>query len=187
VLQPDANSQLWAAPSATSPWQPDEWTESVLGMLRADLPNLTYNATSMMTGSFFPGSPGPDGLPTGIVFDGQSSVTKRGKHPPRHSFVGMSPGSDLTILGAPLLGDFVALAPWAFPDPGHVHGRAKLNALRARCGSTAGAGTSAGKLSLDTRRQILLDCALSLLPGAANAGAFGESVITANLKLPISR
>ena len=54
VLQPDANSQLWAAPSATSPWQPDEWTESVLGMLRADLPNLTYNATSMMTGSFFP-------------------------------------------------------------------------------------------------------------------------------------
>ena len=187
VLQPDANSQLWAAPSASSAWQPDEWTESVLGMLRADLPNLTYNATSMMTGSFFPGSLGPDGLPTGIVFDGQSSVTKRGKHPPRSSFVGMAPGSDLTILGSPLLGDFAALAPWAFPDPGQVHGRAKLDALRAQCGSAAGAGTSPGKLSLETRRAILLDCALSLLPGGANAGAFGESVVTADLKLPVSR
>jgi len=187
VLQPDANSQLWAAPSATSVWQPDEWTESVLGMLRADLPNLTYNATSMMSGSFFPGSLGPDGLPTGIVFDGQSSVTKRGPHPPRHSFVGMAPGPDLTILGHPLLGDFVALAPWAFPDPGQLHGRANRDALRARCGSAAGAGTSPGKLSLDTRRAILLDCALSLLPGGANADAFGESVVTADLPLPINR
>ncbi|MFI5363991.1 MAG: nitrilase-related carbon-nitrogen hydrolase [Candidatus Binatia bacterium] len=187
VLQPDANSQLWAAPSATSAWQPDEWTESVLGMLRADLPNLTYNATSMMTGSFFPGSPGPDGLPTGIVFDGQSSVTQRGKRPPRHSFVGMAPGSDLTILGQPLLGDFVALAPWAFPDPGQVHGRAALDALRARCGSAAGAGASPRTLSLETRRAILLDCALSLLPGGANAGAFGESVVTADLRLPVSQ
>ena len=187
VLQPDANSQLWAAPSATSAWQPDEWTESVLGMLRADLPNLTYNATSMMTGSFFPGSPGPDGLPTGIVFDGQSSVTKRGTHPPKRSFVGMAPGSDLTILGAPLLGEFVALAPWAFPDPGQVHGRAKLEALRARCGSAAGAGESPGKLSLDTRRAILLDCARSLVPGGTNADAFAESVLTADLPLPVGR
>jgi hypothetical protein len=187
VLQPDANSQLWAAPSASSPWQPDEWTESVLGMLRADLPNLTYNATSMMTGSFFPGSPGPDGLPTGIVFDGQSSVTKRGPHPPRRSFVGMAPGADLTILGAPLLGEFVTLAPWAFPDPGQLHARADVDALRARCGSAAGAGTAPRKLSLETRRAILLDCARSLVPGGANAGAFGESVVTADLKLPVRR
>jgi len=184
VLQPDANPGLWATPPGEI-WQPDEWTESVLGMLRADLPNLTYNATSMMAGNFFPGALDQTGHPAGILFDGQSTVTKRTTRPPRRSFVAMAPGSSLTILGQPLLGEFVAVSPWIFPDPGKLRTAKQLAALAARCATTAPAA-SPRALSLEQRRQLLYDCAATLLPGGANADGYRESVVTADVTLPVA-
>ena len=184
VLQPDANPGLWATPPGEI-WQPDEWTESVLGMLRADLPNLTYNATSMMAGNFFPGVLDATGHPTGILFDGQSTVTKRTSHPPRRSFVAMAPGKELTILGQPLLGEFVAVSPWIFPDPGALRTPRQLADLASRCATTAPA-SSPRKLSREQRRQMLYDCAKTLLPGGANAGGYRESVVTADVPLPVA-
>jgi hypothetical protein len=137
----------------------------------------------MMTGNFFPGQLGPDGLPTGILFDGQSSITRRGRRPPQSLFVGMAPGRDLTIRGEPLRGRFVAVSPWAFPDPKRLHSAAEAEALRSRCGSTAPAAPP----SLDERRRLLNDCAKTLLPGGVNADGYRESVVTADLVLPVSR
>src|SRR5262245_11006219 len=162
VVQPDANPQLWAAPSGPV-WQPTEWTDSILGMLQAPYPNLAFNATSMMVGGFFPGPPDADGFPTGIVFDGQSTITRRAAAPPRKSFVAMGPVA--------YHGEFVRVADWAFPDPVELRTGADLDALRTRCGSSAG-GPTPGALTLDDRRAILEDCARSLLPGGRNAGAF---------------
>jgi hypothetical protein len=177
VLQPDANPGLWATPGAF--WQPDDWTGSVLGMLAPDLPNLTWNATSMMTGNFFPGALDATGVPAGIVFDGQSSITRRARRPPRRGFVAMA--RDL-----PFRGRFVALAPWAFPDPGTLGSTAALAALRHRCASAARAGETPRGLSLATRRALLYDCAKTLLPGGANAGAYRESVLATDLRLPVA-
>ena len=179
VLQPDANPGLWASRPA-SVWQPDDWTGSVLGMLRPEFPNVTYNATSMMVGNFFPGVIGADGNPTGILFDGQSSITRRGPRPVRHGFVAMSPSLGLT-------GRFVALAPWAFPDPATVKGLGALTALRTRCGSAAGAGLPPGRLTLEQRRDILRDCAKSMLPGGANADGYRENVAVADVTVPVAR
>ena len=55
--------------------------------------------------------------PTGILFDGQSSITRRSHRPPRSLFVGMAPGRDLTVLGQPLRGEFVAVASLKINNP----------------------------------------------------------------------
>lgn len=184
VLQPDANPGLWATPPGDV-WQPDEWTASVLGMLRPELPNLAYNATSMMVGNFFPGTLDATGHPTGILFDGQTSVTRRTARPPGEGFVAMAPGKELTILGEPLRGEFVGVAPWTFPDPGTLHTAKQLSDLATRCATTAPA-TSPRSLTRDQRRQMLYDCAKTLLPGGTNAGAYRESVVTVDLALPVA-
>jgi hypothetical protein len=184
VLQPDANPGLWATPPG-EPWQPDEWTASVLGMLRPELPNLAYNATSMMVGNFFPGTLDDTGHPTGILFDGQTSVTRRTSRPPRDGFVAMAPGKELTILGEPLRGEFVGVAPWTFPDPGTVRTAKALSDLATRCATTAAAPSPAA-LTRDQRRRMLYACAKTLLPGAPNAGGYRESAVTADLVLPVA-
>jgi catechol 2,3-dioxygenase-like lactoylglutathione lyase family enzyme len=178
VLQPDANPGLWAN-RPTSVWQPDDWTGSVLGMLHERYPSVTVNATSMMVGNFFPGVIDASGEPTGILFDGQSSITRRGPRPVRRGFVAMSPDLGHT-------GRFLDLAPWAFPDPATVRGTAGLAALRARCGSAVGAGLAPGQLTLEQRRGILRDCARSLLPGQPNADGYRENVAVADVTLPVA-
>jgi hypothetical protein len=179
VLQPDANPGLWASPPAAI-WQPDDWTGSVLGMLQADFPNVTYNATSMMVGNFFPGVLDADGYPTGILFDGQSTITRRSPRPVKRGFVAMSPDLGLT-------GRFLALAPWAFPDPATVKGARGLAALRAQCGSAVGAGLTPAQLTLAQRRDILRDCARSMLPGGANADGYRENVAVADVVVAVAR
>ncbi len=174
VLQPDASPTLWATPSQ-APWTPEFWKGSVLGMLAYD--NITYNATSMLTGNFFPGMLGSDGFPTGTVFDGQSSITRKASRPPRRGFIG---GDEFMFFP----GRFVALAPWAFPDPGELRSPAKLAALRMRCESSADTMSSSHARGIEERRRILYDCAKTLLPGGKNAGNYRESVITADLTLP---
>jgi hypothetical protein len=148
-------------------------------MLQAPYPNITYNATSMMVGAFFPGPPGPQGFPTGIVFDGQSTITRRGARPPKRAFVAMG-----TI---PYTGEFIAVSPWAFPDPGTLRTTSALATLQARCGSTVGGVNPPSALTLADRRALLSDCARSLLPGGLNEDAYRESVVMADLLLPASR
>ena len=99
----------------------------------------------------------------------------------------MAPGRELTIRGEPLRGRFVAVSPWAFPDPRRLTSAAELDALRTRCASPAETAATSRGLSLDARRQLLYDCAKTLLPGGANAGAYRESVATADLVMPVSR
>jgi hypothetical protein len=186
VLQPDANPGLWATPPADV-WQPDEWTTSVLGMLRPDLPNLTYNACPMMTGNFFPGTLDASGFPTGILFDGQSTITRRTSRPPRRAFVAMAPADTLAAFGFPLRGEFAAVSPWAFPDPRELGSRRELEALAARCRTMAPSGRRPRSLTLDERRDILGTCARTMLPGGANADGYRESVVAADLAVPVDR
>ncbi len=156
VVQPDANDQPWAAPSATSDWQPAEWLGSVLGSIQPGYPSLRHNVCAMQTGNIFD-----------LVFDGQSSITSRARAPaaapacivsPR--FVGVDEPQDPRT-GARLAGDFLTLAPWVVEDPVFEHPR----------------------LTLAERRDRLAAVARQLLPGGSRANAYRESVIWADLDL----
>ncbi len=159
VVQPDANDKPWAAPSATSDWQPAEWIDSVLGSIQPVYPSLRYNICAMQTGNFFD-----------IVFDGQSSVTARDATPPpgaqaepldpARTFVGVTAHQGTTT-GEPLVGGFVALAPWVAPDP----------------------AVADPTLTLAGRRARLAARGREVLPGGAHANAYRESVIWADLRL----
>ena len=152
VVQPDANDQLWAAPSATCHWQPAEWLNSVLGSIQPQYPHLRYNICAMQTGNFFD-----------LPFDGQSSITARywgSNVTPTLTFIGVDDHRH-TVTGESLIGSFVALAPWVTPDPI--------------------AGNPA--LTLPERRERLHETARSLLPNHANANAYRESVVWADLPI----
>lgn len=153
VVQPDANEQLWAAPSRTYLWQPQEWLNSVLGSVQPAYPGLRYNVCAMQTGLFYD-----------IVFDGQSSITAAASTPPAadpaRNFVGNNGFFD-TRTGAPFLGQMLAVAPWVCDDPVLAEPR----------------------LPLATRRAQLSATGADLLPGGKRAGAFRESVIWADLAL----
>lgn len=158
VVQPDANDQPWAAPSATSDWQPAEWLDSVLGSIQPMYPSLRYNVCAMQIGNFFD-----------IIFDGQSSVTARDATPPgaqaepldpSRTFVGVA-AHRRAASGEPLVGEFVALAPWVAPDP----------------------VVADPTLTLADRRARLAARGRELLPGGAHANAYRESVIWADLRL----
>ncbi len=153
VVQPDANDQLWAAPSQTSPWQPQEWLNAVLGSVQPAYAGLRYNVCAMQTGLFYD-----------IVFDGQSSITAAASTPPEadpaRRFVGTDGFFD-TRTGEPFLGHMLAVAPWVCADP----------------------VLATPDLPLAERRAQLAAVAADLLPGGKRAGAFRESVIWADLAL----
>jgi hypothetical protein len=108
VIQNNANDQLWAAPSKTSDWQPQEWLNSVLGSVQEDYPHLHYNICPMQVGNFFD-----------LTFDGQSTITKKSEHDPDPccNFVG-NEGFVHTVTGKIMKGDILAVAPWVIEDPG---------------------------------------------------------------------
>ncbi|HLJ36421.1 MAG TPA: nitrilase-related carbon-nitrogen hydrolase, partial [Ktedonobacteraceae bacterium] len=107
VIQNDANDQLWAAPSKTCEWQPQEWLNSVLGSVQDDYPHLLYNICAMQVGNFFD-----------VTFDGQSSITKKSdRYPdPYCNFVGNN-GFVHTVTGKTMTGEILALSPWIMDDP----------------------------------------------------------------------
>ena len=107
VIQNDANDQLWAAPSKTCEWQPQEWLNSVLGCLQDEYPHLHYNVCPMQVGNFFD-----------LPFDGQSSISKKSddEPDPRCNFVG-NDGFVHTVTGKPLKGQILKIAPWVVEDP----------------------------------------------------------------------
>lgn len=153
VVQPDANDRLWAGPSETGAWQPQEWLASVLGSIQPAYAGLRGNICAMQTGLFFD-----------IVFDGQSSITAAAETPPdpdpARNFVGNDGFHDIRT-GAPYLGRMLAIAPWVSDDP----------VLREP------------GLSLTQRRARLAAIGAELLPGGTCAGNFRESVIWADLAL----
>ncbi len=107
ILQNDANDGVWAGPSKTWEWQPQEWLNSVLGSLQDEYPNLLFNVCPMQVGNFFD-----------ILFDGQSTITAKSQHAPdaRCNFVG-NDGFYHTVTGKPFTGRVLACAPWAIDDP----------------------------------------------------------------------
>lgn len=107
VIQNDANDQLWAAPSKTCEWQPQEWLNSVLGSVQDDYPHLLYNICAMQVGNFFD-----------VTFDGQSSITKKSDQQPDPccNFVG-NDGFVHTVTGKTMTGEILALSSWIMDDP----------------------------------------------------------------------
>ena len=107
VVQPDANDQLWVAPSQTCDWQPQEWLNSVLGSVQAEYPHLQANVCAMQTGNFFD-----------VTFDGQSTIIHNGDKSPAivDNFVG-NEGFIHTVTHLPMTGEILALAPWVIADP----------------------------------------------------------------------
>ncbi|HEY7779915.1 MAG TPA: nitrilase-related carbon-nitrogen hydrolase [Ktedonobacterales bacterium] len=122
VVQPDANDQLWTAPSQTCDWQPQEWLNAVLGSVQPAYPGLRYNVCAMQTGLFFD-----------RVFDGQSSITAAADAPPdpAPNFVGNDGFYD-TRTGELFLGRMLAVAPWVANDPGIAHPSLELAERRAQ-------------------------------------------------------
>lgn len=107
VIQNNANDQLWAAPSKTSDWQPQEWLNAVLGCVQDDYPHLHYNICPMQVGNFFD-----------LTFDGQSTITKKSDHDPDPccNLIG-NDGFRHTVTGKIMKGDILAVSPWVVEDP----------------------------------------------------------------------
>jgi hypothetical protein len=120
VLQNDANDGIWAGPSQTHAWQPQEWLNSVLGSVQAEYPNLMFNVCPMQVGNFFD-----------ITFDGQSTITMKSDDPPdpHSNFVG-NDGFHHTGTGQPFTGRVLAVAPWATNDPALTNPARSLNERR---------------------------------------------------------
>ena len=98
-----------------------------------------------------------------IAFDGQSTISMQGdaEPDPACNFVG-NDGFTHTVSGKPMKGKFLAMSPWVVDDPG------KANPA----------------LSLIERRARLEKVAKQLLPGAARANQYRESVIWADVEIP---
>lgn len=128
VVQPDANDQPWAAPSALCEWQPREWLDSTLGSIQPIYPHLRHNICAMQTGAFFE-----------VIFDGQSSITARDAAPPTGPagrYVGVDEWRH-SHTGERFTGGFLALAPWVAPDPIAAEPCLTLAQRRARLATIA--------------------------------------------------
>lgn len=99
-----------------------------------------------------------------ITFDGQSSITKKSDHEPdpQCNFVG-NDGFVHTVMGKALKGEFLAIAPWVVEDP-----------RKAR-----------HEMSLAERRSALEQVSKQLLPGGSRANQYPESVIWADVDVPV--
>jgi hypothetical protein len=153
VVQPDANDTRWAGLTReTHRWQPEDWLVSVLGSIQPQYRNLRYNVCAMQTGNLYE-----------IPFDGQSSITAQRdealpKPAPNRTFIGLDEHSH-PYTGEPLLGEFLAVAPWVMEDP------VVDNPL----------------LSLQERRKRLAEMSVDLLPQGRKANQYREAAIWADL------
>jgi predicted amidohydrolase len=153
VVQPDANDTRWAGLTReTRQWQPQDWLTAVLGSIQPKYPNLRYNVCAMQTGNLYE-----------IPFDGQSSISAQRdealpKPAPDHTFIGLDEHVH-PISGEPLLGEFLAVAPWAIDDP-------------AMADPT---------VSLEERRRRLAAMSVDLLPHGRKANQYREAAIWADL------
>ncbi|MBI4569738.1 MAG: carbon-nitrogen hydrolase family protein [Planctomycetes bacterium] len=95
VLQPSANPQPWAAPTADHPWQPEDWIRSVGGYVSREgqYANVRYHACSMLRGRI-----------CGVTFDGQSAIAARGH------------AGSLSFIGTEAVPSFLAVGDWLADD-----------------------------------------------------------------------
>ncbi len=106
MIQSDANAGPWAWPVASGAWQPLEWMSSVWRAVADPTVEFAMNVTPMMTGALLD-----------VMFDGQSSITRRGAAAPPQAFVGCAeqhpsdPAEYAVYAGTKP--EFLALAPWA--------------------------------------------------------------------------
>jgi Carbon-nitrogen hydrolase len=99
-----------------------------------------------------------------VTFDGQSSITMKSEHEPDPAcnFVG-NDGFVHTVTGKALKGDILAVSPWVVEDPGRIN----------------------PALALAERRSMLEQVARQLLPGGTRANQYKESVIWADVNVPM--
>jgi hypothetical protein len=153
VVQPDANDTRWAGLTReTHRWQPEEWLVSVLGSIQPKYRSLRYNVCAMQTGNLYE-----------IPLDGQSSITAQRDEPlakpaPDRTFIGLDEHVNPTT-GEPLLGEFLAVAPWVMDDP----------------------VVSDPSLSLDERRKRLAEMSVDLLSKGRKGNQYHEAAIWADL------
>jgi predicted amidohydrolase len=153
VVQPDANDARWAGLTReTRRWQPEDWLVSALGSIQPKYRNLRYNVCAMQTGNLYE-----------IPFDGQSSISAQRdealpKPAPNRTFIGVDEHVN-PYTGEPLLGEFLAIAPWVMEDP--VVGYPLL--------------------SLEERRRRLAAMSVDLLPNGRKANHYREAAIWADL------
>jgi hypothetical protein len=98
-----------------------------------------------------------------ITFDGQSSITARDAPAlsrPGSAFVGVDEAVH-TVTGTPLVGGFLAVAPWVMIDPVAVEPH----------------------LTLSERRARLATLGRELLPGGGQANRYRETAIWADLSV----
>ena len=100
-----------------------------------------------------------------LTFDGQSTITKKSDRDPDPycNFVG-NDGFVHTVTGKAMKGDILAVSPWVVEDP-----------IR----------TSPG-MPLSERRKALEQVAHQLLPGGSRANQYLESVIWADVDVPVA-
>ena len=100
-----------------------------------------------------------------IPFDGQSTITmKSDREPdPQCNFVG-NEGFVHTVTGKPMKGEILAMSPWVVEDP-----------IFAKPG-----------MPVEERRAALEQVGKQLLPGGARANQYCESVIWADVEVPVS-
>ncbi len=99
-----------------------------------------------------------------VTFDGQSTITRKSDNEPDPfcNFVG-NDGFVHTVTGKALRGDILAVSPWVEDDP-----------MKSRA-----------EMSLAERRSALEQVAQQLLPGEARANQHPESVIWADVDVPV--
>jgi hypothetical protein len=100
-----------------------------------------------------------------VPFDGQSSITMKSDHEPdpQCNFVG-NEGFVHTVTGKPMKGEILAMSPWVVEDP-----------IRTKPG-----------MPVEERRILLEQIGKQLLPGASRANQYCESVIWADVEVPVS-
>jgi hypothetical protein len=100
-----------------------------------------------------------------VTFDGQSTITRKSDREPDPccNFVG-NEGFVHTVTGKAMKGDILAVSPWVVEDP-----------IRRTPG-----------ISLAERRKILHKVAQQLLPGGSHANQYPESVIWADVDVPVA-
>ncbi len=100
-----------------------------------------------------------------VTFDGQSTITKKSDRDPDPycNFVG-NEGFVHTVTGKTMKGDILAVSPWVVEDP-----------IRAT-----------PRMSLTERRKALEQVAHQLLPGGSRANQYSESVIWADVDVPVA-
>ncbi len=101
-----------------------------------------------------------------VTFDGQSTITRKSDAEPDPccNFVGNA-GFVHTVTGKDMKGDILAISPWVMEDPMKV---------------TPG-------LSLEERRKALELVGRQVLPGGSRANQYPESVIWADVDVPIGQ